>query len=160
METTRNSGMGRYRWIWGLTALALGVAVVASGSAEAFGRRDRPGRDFAEWRIQRMLEEVGASEEQRRQVEAAFEDLHAALEERREARRSRDEVVAALTGESIDREALEELRAEHLRRFDAMSQRVVAALVQAAEALTPDQRAKIAEEMEGHEPRHGGRYWH
>lgn len=162
MEKARESRRGRIGWLWGVAALAgmVGIAVVASGSAGAFGRHGPGGRDFAERRMERMLDEVGASEEQRRQVESAFEALYEAMEDGRGGRDAREEIASALTGEIIDREALEEIRAEHLRRFDAMSQQVVVALAQAAEALTSEQRAKIAEEMEEHREHRRSRHWH
>ena len=162
MEKAHESRRGRIGWLWGVAALAgmVGIAVVASGSAGAFGRHGPGGRDFAERRMERMLDEVGASEEQRRQVESAFEALYEAMEDGRGGRDAREEIVSALTGEIIDREALEEIRAEHLRRFDAMSQQVVVALAQAAEALTSEQRAKIAGEMEEHREHRRSRHWH
>ncbi len=48
---------------------------------------------------------------------------------------------------SIDRVALEALRAEQMQRADAMSKRVLAAVADAAEVLTPAQRVRFAEHM-------------
>jgi len=44
---------------------------------------------------------------------------------------------------AIDRAALETLRADHMKKMDLMSRRVLAAAMDAAEVLTPEQRAKF-----------------
>ena len=50
----------------------------------------------------------------------------------------------------VDRAALEALRVEQMQRMDMVSKRVVAALADAAEVLTPEQRARLAQHMQGH----------
>lgn len=48
----------------------------------------------------------------------------------------------------IDRGALEALRVEQVQRVDALSKRVLAAVEEAADILTPEQRARFAEHMQ------------
>jgi Spy/CpxP family protein refolding chaperone len=50
----------------------------------------------------------------------------------------------------IDRAALERLRAEQMQRMDVISRRILAAVEDAAEVLTPEQRAKFAEHLRQH----------
>ena len=50
----------------------------------------------------------------------------------------------AITGPSIDRARLESLRAEQVKSLDEASKRLVVAISDAAEVLSPDQRAALA----------------
>lgn len=50
----------------------------------------------------------------------------------------------------VDRSALEALRVEQMHQMDVQSQHLVAALADAAEVLTPAQRAHLAEQMKSH----------
>jgi protein CpxP len=54
-------------------------------------------------------------------------------------------IVALLRQPKTDRAALEALRAEHVALADDVSKRIAAGLADAADVLTPQQRAKLAE---------------
>lgn len=60
----------------------------------------------------------------------------------------RTEAVAILTAETVDRAALEAHRARQARRLTAASERLVTAVADAADVLTPAQRAKAAAKLE------------
>ena len=62
-------------------------------------------------------------------------------------------VIALLRQPTIDRAAIEALRAEQIARADAASKRLTQALVDAAEILTPEQRAKALDRFD-HEHHH------
>ena len=64
-------------------------------------------------------------------VHARFEESHRRLHD-------------LLLRPTIDRAALEALRAEQLRQIDSVSRHLVGALADAAEVLTPEQRARFA----------------
>jgi Spy/CpxP family protein refolding chaperone len=49
-----------------------------------------------------------------------------------------------LTAPAIDRAALEELRVQQMQQMDLISKRILVAVADAAEVLTPAQRAKLA----------------
>lgn len=77
----------------------------------------------------------------------------------------RDKIMAArvqartlLTGPTVDRAAIEKLRAEQMANFDAVSKRIAQAFADMADVLTPDQRRKIDEMLP--RPGEGGGYWH
>ncbi|MES2150082.1 MAG: periplasmic heavy metal sensor [Pseudomonadota bacterium] len=53
-----------------------------------------------------------------------------------------------LTAPAIDRAALEQLRAEQMQHLDVVSKRILLAVEDAAEVLTPEQRLKFAEHMQ------------
>jgi Spy/CpxP family protein refolding chaperone len=161
METgTRVGSEGRGRravWLWGVAGLcaAVALAVLLSPSAGAFGRH---GHGFSERRIERMLDELEASDEQRAEIRAAFDELHDLWRaSRRERRDSREAIAAALTGDEIDRDALETLRSAQVASFEAMSQQLLGTLVRVAETLSPEQRRRVAEHMEEQRDHRG---WH
>jgi len=95
---------------------------------------------------ERMLSHVNASDEQKAKVadvtKAALKELWPLREQHRAAR---TRAVELLAQPSIDREALEQLRATQVQLADAASRRVTQALADAAEVLTPEQRSQLAE---------------
>ena len=110
-------------------------------------------------RIERMVKhfavEVDATPEQRAKLteiaKAAAKDLRPMREKVRDARKRGMELLSAPT---IDRAAIERLRAEQIQSADIASKRLSQALADTAEVLTPEQRAKFAERMQR---RHGHR---
>ena len=84
----------------------------------------------------------------------AMRELRPLREQGREARRQAMEI---LSKPQVDRGALEALRAKQVQLADQVSRRITQSLADAAEALTPDQRAKLAERMESRRGRWHGR---
>ena len=75
---------------------------------------------------------------------AALADLQPLREQLRQARRAGLQLLAATV---IDRRALEQQRVAQMQLADARSKRMVQAMADAAEVLTPEQRLKVAERM-------------
>ena len=151
----------RTRWI--LMGIAGALVLVMGGvawSAVSYSKWSGGGHDhswFVEREIDRMLDEVEASDDQRGRVHAIVKAAVADLQEVHELKREgRQALVAALTRDTIDRAELETLRQSKLETVDRMSQRMLTALADAAEVLTPAQRKELAEEWH---PR-GARDWH
>ena len=150
----------RPRWI--LMTIAGALVLVVGGmtwSAVAYSGKSWHGdkfERFVEWKIDDMLDEVDATDDQRTQVHAIATAAIADMGEFREFKREgRQALVEALTQETIDREALEALRLRKLETADRASQRLVTALADVAEVLTPAQRAELAEEWESRGWHHG-----
>jgi Spy/CpxP family protein refolding chaperone len=57
---------------------------------------------------------------------------------------------ALLMAPVVDRAALEQVRAEQMQRMDLVSRRILAAVEDAADVLTPEQRARFAEHLHSH----------
>jgi Spy/CpxP family protein refolding chaperone len=142
-----------------LGLIGLGAAGVAAARPGLFGHgfghlRHHGGAHDAEdvrFAVAWVLREVDASEAQVARVSEIATRAVADLEALRDLHRARhDAFTAALvTG---DRGALEALRRESLASLEGASQRVVAALADAAEVLTPEQRQRLAD---AHAARHG-----
>jgi protein CpxP len=97
-----------------------------------------------DWRIGRMVKEVGGTAQQKDRLVAiastAMGDLGPLRDQARQARlRSLDLLAAPV----VDKMALEEQRVAQMRAADARSRRTMQAMAEAAEVLTPDQRAKL-----------------
>ena len=101
-------------------------------------------------RLDRMLKhfyvEIDATDAQKQQlapiVKAAANDL---LPVRGQMRDTRRQALELLSQPSVDRGALEALRAEKLRLADQASRRLAAAIADVADVLTPEQRRALAE---------------
>lgn len=102
-------------------------------------------------RVRMMLSRVGATEAQKAQVQGilkpALDEVSTLREEHSTVFRQFHETISA---PSIDRARLESLRAEQLKSLDEASRRLVTAISDAAEVLSPDQRAALAKAIESH----------
>ena len=149
----------RPRWI--LMTIAGALVLVVGGmtwSAVAHSGKSWDGERFerfVEWKIDDMLDEVDASDDQRERVRAIATAAIADMGEFRDFKREgRQALVEALTQETVDREALETLRQNKLETADRASQRLLTALADAADVLTPTQRAELVEEWESRDWHH------
>jgi len=154
----------RRRWLKRGALGLVGAGLAGGLGFKAFAHRGGHGRgplDPAQIdaRIERMLKhlyvEIDATDAQQQRlapiVKQAAADLLPTRDRMRAARR---EAIGLLTGESIDRAAIERLRAEQLQLAESGSKRLAAAIADAAEVLTPEQRQRIAERIE-----HRRRHW-
>jgi protein CpxP len=108
-------------------------------------------------RIDRMTKhmaiELDASPEQQAKVAAVAKSaVHDLLPLREKAHAARSRAVALLTAPTVDREAIERLRAEQHGLAETASKRIAQALADASDALTPDQRRKIGDWAESFGP--------
>lgn len=77
-------------------------------------------------------------------AKAALTDLQPLREKHHAAH---EQAIKLLTARSIDRAALERLRADELQLADQLSRRLTQAFADSAEVMTPEQRAKLAEHI-------------
>lgn len=134
-------------------AAVIGIgAVVAQGAGgpggnSGWGPGGWGGR-FAEHRLYAVLDDIGASDTQQDQIWAVIDRTHSELRPvGREFRDTRQQLAALLAAPTIDTAAVEKLRAERIATMEEVSKKAVAAMVEAAQVLTPEQRAKLAEEI-------------
>jgi len=93
-----------------------------------------------------MAIELDASADQQAKIasiaKAAVGDLRPLHEK---ALAARSQAVALLTAPTIDRSAIERLRAEEIGLAETASKRIAQAVADASDVLTPDQRRKVAD---------------
>ena len=98
-----------------------------------------------------MLRDIDASAEQQDRVNAivagAVDDLFR-LRDRHQ--QNRDAFHAQLGGATVDRAALEEIRKSEMGVADEASKRLVQALADVSDVLTPEQRQALAERIHRH----------
>ncbi|MCA3180625.1 MAG: Spy/CpxP family protein refolding chaperone [Burkholderiaceae bacterium] len=154
----RPSFLRRWR-VAGLVAVAAGA--LALGACSYGGHRgwhdgpmsgqmdpERAAR-FAERMADRVVSAIDGTPEQKQRIQgiaqAAMTDLVPLREQARAARR---DGIALLSAATIDRGAIEALRAKQMGLADGASKRLAQAMADTAEVLTPEQRTKLAERMQ------------
>jgi Spy/CpxP family protein refolding chaperone len=137
-----------------LGLISLGAAATPPGLfRHGFGHRHHHGHDAEDVRfaVAWVLREVDASEAQIARVSEIATRTVTDLDALRDLHRARhDAFTAALV--AGDRAALEALRREAVASLEGASERVVTALADAAEVLTPEQRQRLADALAA---RHG-----
>jgi Spy/CpxP family protein refolding chaperone len=100
-----------------------------------------------------MLADIDVSAEQREKIaviaRSAATDMDSNREQHRKLRRESMQLFAAPT---IDRARLESLRVEQMKLRDSTSRRMLTAMIEGAEVLTPEQRAKFVERRQRRMP--------
>jgi periplasmic protein CpxP/Spy len=95
-----------------------------------------------------ILSRVEASDEQHQQVKAIVQATVQDLAPMREQHhQNKQTMLQSLTQPTINRAALGDIRRAELQLAETASERIVAALADVAEVLTPEQRTRLAEFM-------------
>jgi Spy/CpxP family protein refolding chaperone len=113
---------------------------------------------------ERLLDQVGASAEQKTRLrdiaKAAGDDMRS---QREAGQALHAQMLALMAAPQVDAAAAEALRQQQLTRHDAVTKRALQAMLDAQAVLTPEQRAQIAQHMAArhkkmneHRPEHGG----
>ena len=118
------------------------------GSHDGMGMRGhmRGGPGFG---IDRMLDAIDATDEQKDRLEDIFESVRDEVRPlMREFRDSRQELARLLGAETVDSAAIETLRSGRVAAIDDATKKLTTAVLEAAEVLTPEQRATIVDHFE------------
>jgi periplasmic protein CpxP/Spy len=104
--------------------------------------------------IDHMLDGLNASDAQRSQIEQIVAQAAADLKAQAAAGRGlRQRGMQIFTAPNVDAAAAEQLRQQMLQQHDQMSRRVTRAMLDVANVLTPEQRAKVGERMRDRQAR-------
>ena len=120
--------------------------------------------DRADRAVRHVAIELDATPEQQQKLQAiaksAITDL---VPLRDKVRATHQKVRELLTASTVDRAAIEKLRAEQVATMDGLSKRLAQAVGDAADVLNPEQRRKLGDMLPPlGEPGRGGPggYWH
>ena len=157
----RSKGFWAFVLIAGLVVAVLtGGALVSTQASGFFGHSGHSGhghrghfrknpemaREHAEFAASWVLGRIDATDDQKEQVQAIIgngvENLVGLAQQHRE---NHEAWRVELSKSTIDRVALEELRKSGIELADTASTRLIEALADAAEVLTPEQRAELME---------------
>ena len=179
-EIDRNEGPERSGmsagWRRGLAIGGLAVSVIAGaglvtaqaeggGWGGGWGPGHGPGMHgrmggmgFMHGGMGEMLDDIDATAEQEKKIWEIFDGVRGDIRSTAiDFRNTRGEVLELLSAPEIDREAAEKLRSKRIAALDEASRKMTKALLDAAEVLTPEQRAELAEHVE--ERRSGRGRW-
>jgi periplasmic protein CpxP/Spy len=133
-----------------VVALAGTLTLTAEAAPAGPGRAERGGMGMMgdARHVDRMLDLVSASGEQRSQVKQIMETAAVDLKAQREAGRAlRDQASQLFAQPTVDARAVEALRQKMLTQHDQSSKRMMQALLDTSRVLTPEQRKQLAEHM-------------
>jgi Spy/CpxP family protein refolding chaperone len=167
-----SGGWGKWVAVGAVAAMLVGGAGVASAISDEGGRymqrfgfeqgeqmggRHGGGMMQARWGgggghgMGRVLNQLDLTDEQEDKIFEIMDGVRGEVRPlMREFRDTREDLVEILSAETIDRQAVETLRAERVATLDTTSKTMTEALLNAADVLTPEQRAELAELIEDH----------
>jgi periplasmic protein CpxP/Spy len=143
----------------GLTAISIGAVASqpqwAGGQGGGWGQGGgMPGQGMMmgfgrERMFERALSSVGATSEQKLKIVTIAQDARRELMPLRDRRYAAKLKLAILMkADTVDRAAIEKLRAEEFAAYEAGSKRAAQAMADAAEVLTPAQRKQLVDRWE------------
>ena len=131
-----------------LSAFAQGEQRHGSGHHGSAGASMGMGMPMQGRMLERMLDRVNATAEQRAQIKQIAERTVADMKAQRDSGRGVREQAAALFAQPVvDANAAEALRLQMMQQHDQRSRRMVQAMLEVSRVLTPDQRKQLIETM-------------
>ncbi|MDH6269816.1 protein CpxP [Rhizobium sp. SG_E_25_P2] len=152
-ETPKSSWLRRIVIVGSTTAVVLGAGALAfAGGQDGFGpggMRHKFMQGYMEYRMDRMLGDAGANDEQKAKIKTILKTaMEQVRPDRQERRAMRDGALDLLEAPTIDRAAIEAFRAQQIEKLDAKSKIIAKAVADAADVLNPDQRKKLVDELD------------
>ena len=159
----------RRRWLIGLGALlavgSLSLSMARAQAPAAGGGSDASavagpfgggGEGFMAFRMQRLLDKVGATASQKSQIKAVWDGLRPQLQAvHQQHAQLRQQIGQALSASTIDPTAVEKLRQQSVQLMDKASSLFTQGMVSTAQVLTPDQRKQALTLIQQHRGHHG-----
>ncbi len=162
---SRFSVNGRaFRWFAAGALLAIFATMAITAGAHPGRGGDGPGFGGAGFMmgpgghmgrgLDRMLDSVNASDAQRTQIKQITAQAATDLKgQRDEGRKLRDQAMSIFTAPAVDAGAAESVRQQMLAQHDASSRRMLQAMIDIANVLTPEQRATLGQQIQARRQR-------
>jgi len=122
------------------------------GMGMGMGMGEGPGMmPFGGHQLVRMLDEVKATDAQRKQIQAITDKARTEVQALHEAgRKLHEQGLALWAAPKLDAAAIEAHRQQMLKHHDQVTQRMSQAMLEAAKVLTPEQRATLVQGIQDH----------
>jgi protein CpxP len=151
---------GWRKWTWLMLALPLMLGGVGYQAAYAHGGGSGGGdgagmHERMQARMDRILTDVGATDQQKAQIKTIWTGLGPQLKAAHQDRgKIHEQLQQAMSAATIDAAAIEKLRQQSVQTIDRVSTLFTQGMVQTAQVLTPDQRQKALAELRRHPHHH------
>jgi Spy/CpxP family protein refolding chaperone len=134
---------------------AVGVTAWAQGPGGHHGGMEGPGMFMGHGRgMEHLLDGVNATDAQRAQIKQIMQQAAADLKSQREAGRAlHEKSLQIFTAPTVDAAAAESVRQQMLAQHDTASRRMLQAMLDVSRVLTPEQRAKLGEQIKQRQQR-------
>lgn len=167
-QTTPERPAAKRRWarptlVAALAVVVLGAGIAAVTGGSAFGRMGWHGHAMwsdparldrgVEHMVGHLADEVDMTDDQQQRLTGLAREAARDILPLRETMR---DATALLTAATVDRAAIEELRAAKFAALEQASARLSRFLADAAEVLTVEQRTRLAERIAERRHRRGG----
>lgn len=135
-----------------LVVAVAGTLALTAQAAPPYGGPGGPGGPMMGGRgIEQMLDKVGASAEQRAQIQAIMKAARDDLRAQRDSGRGlHEQMMVLFTQPTVDARAVESLRQQEMAQHDQASKRMTQAMVEASRVLSLDQRQQLGAQMAQH----------
>jgi protein CpxP len=138
-------------WLVGLL-----VALASSVALSAWAQPGGLGMHGGMWgahpqQMERLLSSVQATDDQKARIQQIMHKTMNDMAGQREAGRTlREKARSIFTAPTVDANAAEQLRQQMLAQHDQNSRRMMAAMLEVSQVLTPEQRLQMAQQMKQH----------
>ncbi len=143
-------------WLIGLL-----VALASSVALSAWAQPGGQGMHGGLWGgnpqpMQRLLSSIHATDDQKARIQKIMQKAASDMAGQRQAGRTlREKARAIFAAPTVDANAAEQLRQQMLAQHDQNSRRMMAAMLEVSQVLTPEQRLQMAQHMPTNAGRHG-----
>jgi periplasmic protein CpxP/Spy len=138
-----------------LGVLALVAILAGAAGLTAFRHSHRDPTSFISARVDKMLDAVNASDQQRQQIGAIRDKVLADMKTLHQSNKGvHDQFLAFWQQDNPDASQVHQLIADRAAAHKAFADEVADALVQVHGILTPQQRATLAQKMQQHHQQH------
>jgi Spy/CpxP family protein refolding chaperone len=147
-QQTENKPKRFSRKFWVISSLVLAIVVGGAGLGVAQKVKQFRGHGPLGFMLNKMVDELNLTEQQKSEVEKIKAEIKAKIESRRQTREDRfAEFEKLFLSDKIDKAALEELHQKHEADREEMRSFFQEELIKFHSILTPSQRTKAVEIM-------------
>jgi protein CpxP len=146
--------------------MAVAAALASTVALSVWARPGGDGMHGGLWgahpqKVERLLSSISATEDQKARIQQIMQKAMGDMAGQREAGRAlKDQARAIFTAPTVDANAAEQVRQQMLAQHDQASRRMMNAMLEVSQVLTPEQRVQMAQLMQERMQKHGQQRGH